>query len=102
MFKTYPSAPQDSSDRIVILKSDQNAAHRSVLKDQREQQSWQQEDHIQLPVLSYVHKSVVKACAFFLLFPGGNSFRPSFHFVLLSENISPFPFLVPYPLSDLF
>lgn len=44
-------ASQNALDDIVVFKSNQDPAHRAVLEDQREQQSRQKEEHIQLLVL---------------------------------------------------
>ena len=50
VLETDPLAAQDVLEGVIILESDQDAAHRHVLENQGQHHSRQNEDQIQLPV----------------------------------------------------
>ena len=52
ILKADPSAAQDSADRVIILKCNQDSAHRKISEDNCQKQCRQQKEKIQLPVLS--------------------------------------------------
>ena len=70
VFETDPLAAQDALEGVVILESDQDAAHRHVLENQGQRHSRQNEDQIQLPVPRHIDARIVHTLA------GRDCYRP--------------------------
>ena len=70
VLETDPLAAQDALEGVIILESDQDAAHRHVLKNQGQRHSRQNEDQIQLPVPRNIDARIVHTLA------GRDYYRP--------------------------
>ena len=70
VLQPHPLAAQDALEGVIILESDQDAAHRHVLEHQGQHHSRQDEDQIQLPVPRHIDARIVHTLA------GRDCYRP--------------------------